>query len=200
MVDGWILALPPLALGSCLHGRELDRGAGAAYPPDARVDRELLPGHQTGDHGVQLGAPEHVNSALAQADVLGIFGREGVDLATLWWTPVITQPAAFAFRNYDGAGSTFGETSVSATSTDQEKLTIYGAQRSADRALTLVVINKSSAAITSTVTLAGFTPAAAASVYRYSAGSPEEIVRGQIKPLVRRASRRASPSNRSRSS
>lgn len=30
------------------------------------------------------GAPESINGALAQADVLGIFGREGLDLATLW--------------------------------------------------------------------------------------------------------------------
>ena len=63
------------------------------------------------------GALDHINGALAQADVLGIFGREGVDLATLWEPPTTTQPGAFAFRmyrNYDGNKSTFGETSVAA--------------------------------------------------------------------------------------
>jgi len=30
------------------------------------------------------GGLEHINGAVAQADVLGIFGREGLDLATLW--------------------------------------------------------------------------------------------------------------------
>src|SRR6185503_19599851 len=33
------------------------------------------------------GALDHINGALAQADVLGIFGREGLDLATLWDPP-----------------------------------------------------------------------------------------------------------------
>ena len=71
------------------------------------------------------GAFEHLNGALAQADVLGIFGREGVDLATLWGVPKATDPVAYAFRlfrNYDGAGGQFGDTSVQATSTNQEAL------------------------------------------------------------------------------
>jgi len=58
---------------------------------------------------------------LAQADVLGIFGREGLDLATLWGPPVTTDPGAFAFRmyrNYDGAGAHFGDYSVSIDKTD----------------------------------------------------------------------------------
>ena len=33
------------------------------------------------------GALDHINGAVAQADVLGIFGREGLDLATLWGPP-----------------------------------------------------------------------------------------------------------------
>src|SRR5262249_15509491 len=51
------------------------------------------------------GALDSMNGALAQADVLGIFGREGLDLATLWEPPSSGQPGAFAFRmyrNYDG--------------------------------------------------------------------------------------------------
>ena len=33
------------------------------------------------------GGQEHINGALAQADILGIFGREGLDLGTLWGPP-----------------------------------------------------------------------------------------------------------------
>ena len=54
------------------------------------------------------GALDHINGAVAQADVLGIFGREGLDLATLWGPPTVNQPGAYAFRmyrNYDGATS-----------------------------------------------------------------------------------------------
>jgi len=125
------------------------------------------------------GALDHINGALAQADVLGIFGREGLDLATLWDPPITnTQPGFLAFRmylNYDGAGSTFGETSVSATSTDQSQLAIYAATRSGDGALTLMIINKTSSSLTSNVTLTNFTPFSAAQGYRYSTANLNAI-------------------------
>jgi hypothetical protein len=91
------------------------------------------------------GALNHINGALAQADVLGIFGRERLDLATLWAPPEFDDPGAFAFRmyrNYDGAGSAFGDLNVPASSGDQEKLSIYAARRNQDGRLTLMVINK----------------------------------------------------------
>ncbi|MFN8483615.1 MAG: glycoside hydrolase family 44 protein [Anaerolineae bacterium] len=126
------------------------------------------------------GALDTINGALAQADVLGIFGREGLDLATLWEPPQVTEPGAFAFRmyrNYDGSGSAFGDTSVLATSADQGTLAIYGAQRSSDNALTLMVVNKTNTPLASHLSLAGFSPAAAAAVYRYSPANLAAIVR-----------------------
>lgn len=118
------------------------------------------------------GALTHINGALAQADVLGIFGRERLDLATLWDPPQSnTDPGAFAFRmylNYDGAGGKFGDMSVNAVSTNQSQLAIYAAHRTADNALTLMVINKTGDTLTSTVQLNGFNPSSAAQVYRYS--------------------------------
>jgi len=38
------------------------------------------------------GGLESINGALAQADALGIFGREGLDMATLWAPPSSIQP------------------------------------------------------------------------------------------------------------
>ena len=133
------------------------------------------------------GALDHINGALAQADVLGIFGRDGLDLATLWGPPTLDQPGAFAFRiyrNYDGAGSGFGSTSVQATSGDQGSLAVYAAQRSTDNALTVVVINKTANSLTSDVGLAGFTPDPAAAVYRYSTASPTAIVQVADQPVT----------------
>ncbi len=124
------------------------------------------------------GALDDVNGALAQADVLGIFGREGLDLATLWAPPTSAQPGAFAFRmylNYDGAGGAFGDTSVRAQSADQDQLAIYAAIRD-DGALTLMLVNKTSSVLTSPITLAGFTPAVAAHMYHYGAAAPGAIV------------------------
>lgn len=126
------------------------------------------------------GALDHINGALAQADVLGIFGREGLDLATLWAPPAFDEPGAFAFRmyrNYDGSGSSFGDWSVMAESSDQAKLSVYAARRSSDEHLTVVIINKSGHDLTGRITLTGYTPASQAAVYRYAADNLSQIER-----------------------
>ena len=59
--------------------------------------------------------PVRPSSATAQADILGILGRESLDLATRWGTPATGTPAYNAmkiYRNYDGNKSSFGDTSV----------------------------------------------------------------------------------------
>jgi len=130
------------------------------------------------------GALDHINGALAQADVLGLFGREGLDLATLWDPPTADQPGAYVFRmylNYDGTGKAFGETSVSAVSADPAQVAVYAATRAADNALTLMVINKTAEALTSTLTISNFSPITTLRVYRYSAAAlnaiPQDAVR-----------------------
>ena len=126
-----------------------------------------------------FGGLEDINGALTQADVLGIFGREQLDMATLWSGPTSTQPGAYAFRmyrNYDGAHSTFGDSWVRSTSSDQSSLAVYGAQRSSDSALTLMIINKTGNAITSNLSLNNYYPTNTAKVYRYSAANLNAIV------------------------
>lgn len=114
---------------------------------------------------------------LTQADVLGIFGREGLDFANLWTVPM--PPASVLcvfklFRNYDGQGSQFGDVSVEADSTNQSALSIYAAQRSGDQALTVLVINKTTQPIATALTLSNFS-AAGASVFSYSAANITSI-------------------------
>ena len=124
------------------------------------------------------GALDNINGALAQADLLGIFGREGLDAANLWGPPKPTDPGALAFkiyRNYDGIGGTFGETGVQATSADQSKLALYAAVRS-DLNLTLIAVNKTADDLSSLVSLANFSPGAAAKVWQYSAAQPSAIM------------------------
>ncbi len=92
------------------------------------------------------GAEADINGATTQADIYGIFGREGLDLATRWTTPDSSTPTFKAmqlYRNYDGAGSTFGDTSVSANnSEDPDNLSAFAAQRTSDGALTVMVVAK----------------------------------------------------------
>lgn len=90
------------------------------------------------------GAERHMNGATAQADVLGIFGREGLYLAARWATPAKGSPAYLAmklFRNADGAHHGFGETSVAARAPDPDRVASFAALRG-DGALTVVAINK----------------------------------------------------------
>lgn len=122
---------------------------------------------------------------LVEADALGIFARERLDLATLWpETDTDHYADAFRlFRNYDGHHSEFGDTYVSSQSADQSKLAVYGAQRSGDGALTLVVINKTGTPLTSSVGLAGFSAGSPAQVWQWT-GTAGGIQRAADQPVA----------------
>jgi hypothetical protein len=99
-----------------------------------------------------------VVNALIQADTLGIFAREGLNLATRWSLPIdggLIGQAFKIYRNYDGHHSEFGNTWISSTSSDQSALAVYGAERSTDRAYTILVINKTAGALAGHLTLKG---------------------------------------------
>ncbi len=139
---------------------------------------QYYPGTKIAITEYNFGGLEALNGALAQADALGIFGREGLDLATLWGPPRPTDPGAFAlrlYRNYDGQGAQFGDTSVRAQSGDQARLAIYGAERTNDGAVTLVIINKTSGDLTSRLALTGITAKPNARVFRYSGANLKAI-------------------------
>ena len=97
----------------------------------------------------------------------------------------MTQPVAYAFRmyrNYDGAGSGFGDTSVQASSALQDVLSVYAAQRGTTGALTIMVINKTFDARLSTLTVTNVPSASdpapvPVEVWRYSAANTSAIVR-----------------------
>jgi hypothetical protein len=88
------------------------------------------------------------------------------------------------FRNYDGNGSQFGDTSVSAVSSDQGTLSIYAAQRSTDNAVTVLVINKTTAALASAISLANLSLPSSAQVYTYSAANLTSIVHAADTPIA----------------
>ena len=128
------------------------------------------------------GGQEHINGALAQADILGIFGREGLDIGTLWGPPdpatqVPGLMAFEAFRNFDGKNATFGDMAILSTSADQGKLSVYGALRTKDNVVTLVVINKNYGDLTSTLSVNNL-PATtiSAQAYLYSSANLAGIV------------------------
>jgi hypothetical protein len=139
------------------------------------------PGTKTAITEYNWGGQENINGAVAQADILGIFGREGLDLGTLWGPPDPTSqiPGLMAFeiyRNYDGNNSVFGDQALSSTSANQGQLSVYGALRSADNAVTIVVINKTYGTLTSTLSLPNLTPNGTAKAFLYSNANLNAIV------------------------
>jgi hypothetical protein len=103
------------------------------------------PGTKIGITEYNWGAEGHMNGATAQADILGIFGREGLDLGERWTTPSAGTPVYNAikmYRNYDGHDSSFGDTSVGATVPNADQVSAFAALRSSDGALTIMVDNK----------------------------------------------------------
>jgi len=90
------------------------------------------------------GADDAPSAALAQAEVLAIFGRQGVDLATRWVVPQSGTRTEDAFRlylDYDGAGARVSGESVAATSSDLEEVGAYAVRGSTDR-LYVLLFNK----------------------------------------------------------
>jgi hypothetical protein len=108
--------------------------------------QENYPGTQLGITEWNFGADNTMNGALALAEVLGIYGREGVDLACYWATPDPNTPGYEAmklFTNFDGKISSFGFTSVLAESNNYDLLSCYAALDSASGSVLVMVLNKS---------------------------------------------------------
>ncbi len=121
------------------------------------------------------GAEAHINGATTQADILGIFGRQGLDLAARWTTPAASTPTYKAikiYRNYDGQKSGFGDVSVSATVVNPDNVAAFAAQRTPDGALTVMVISKYLSGTTPvTVSLANFSGSGTAQAYQLSSAN-----------------------------
>lgn len=135
---------------------------------------QYYPNTKTGITEYNWGAEGHINGATTQADIYGIFGREGLDMATRWTTPATGSPVYNAmkmFRNYDGSGHGFGDTSVSAVAPSPDDMSAFAAVRSADGALTVMLVNKVTSAQTTTVNLANFTGATSAQVWQLTSAN-----------------------------
>jgi glycosyl hydrolase family 44 len=138
---------------------------------------KYAPGTKLAISEYNWGGLESMNGALAEADVLGIFGRERLDRALLWSPPAAGQTGAFAFRiyrNYDGHGHRFGDIGVRAHSGNQGKLAVYAAVRSSSGTATVVVINKTGSPLRSTMVLR-HAPSGQAQVWTYDGSNLSSI-------------------------
>lgn len=95
----------------------------------------------------ESGGWNHIAGTIAQADNLGIFGSQGV-FAANFWPPNGTYSYALAgfraFRDFDGAGANFGDTSLQSTSSNVQNVVVYASSDSMTQGrYVFVAINRS---------------------------------------------------------
>jgi hypothetical protein len=142
-----------------------------------KIDRNY-PGTKLAMTEYYYGGGDHISGAIAQADVLGILGREGVFAGALWHlgrTDDRFINAAFAmFRNFDGQQGAFGDMGLAVTGGDPARASLY-ASVDAQKRTVLVAINKSDAALPLRVELKDVPKIRSIGVYRLSAAEPRPV-------------------------
>lgn len=123
--------------------------------------KEIIAAHAPGTRlaitEYNWGGDDGLSSALAQVEVLAVFGREEVGFANRWVAPEPGSRVEEAFKvylNYDGGGGKVEGESVLAQSADVDQVGAYGVRRS-DGKLFFILINKSTGLRTAEVTVAG---------------------------------------------
>jgi hypothetical protein len=98
----------------------------------AKINAEF-PGMKVSLTEYESGGWNHIAGTIAQADNLGIFGSQGV-FAANFWPPNGTYSYALAgfraFRDFDGAGANFGDTSLQSTSSNVQNVVVYASSDS----------------------------------------------------------------------
>jgi len=111
------------------------------------VDKDY-PGTKISFTEYDYGGGTNISGGIAQADVLGIFGKYGVYMSNYWGDLNAYNQAAFKlYRNYDGKNGAFGGTEVSAEAGDAALSSLYAATDPAQPGtLWVVALNKSQTA------------------------------------------------------
>ena len=179
----------------------------ATYKEDSWIARDALKGpvrllsrlkEQIARHypGTKLAITEYnyggggdISGGIAQADVLGLFGREGLYAATYW--PLSDKDnyvyGGFAmFRNFDGKGSRFGDTSVLAETNDASRASVYASVDSTDpQRLVVVALNKTNAPLPVDLALSAPTAFSQALCYQLTGASATPSTSNPLRILNR---------------
>ena len=151
----------------------------------AKIDA-VWPGTKLAITEYNNGGNNHIAGAIAQADNLGIFASSGLFSAAFWPMPSApsdTYPfvmAAFKmYRDFDGKLGSFGDVSISATSSDTSKVAAYMSQDSTRRGrYVIVAINRSTAH--QDVGFNGSAVSGLARVYRLEGTNTSTVFAGQV--------------------
>jgi hypothetical protein len=119
----------------------------------------------------ETGGFNNIAGTVAQADQLGVYASQGVWAAMFWPTSGTYdyELAGFrAFRNFDGAGSNFGDTSVQTTSSNPGSVMAYiSTDTTTSGRVVMVVINRANTI--QVAAISGMSLSGTASMYQMTA-------------------------------
>jgi hypothetical protein len=142
---------------------------------------DFKPGTEIAVTEYNYGGTNHISGGIAQADVLGIYGRENVFAATFWslYGDSQSQFASGAFKmylDYDGAGGAFGDVSVDAETDDIAASAVYASIDSSDpNRMVVVAINRTGSAQDAAIELTHDRVFDHAEVYQLTSASPNPV-------------------------
>ncbi|WP_281886457.1 glycoside hydrolase family 44 protein [Paenibacillus sp. YYML68] len=140
---------------------------------------EYNPGTKLAFTEYNYGGENHISGGIAMADVLGIFGKYGVYMANYWkmTSPENTAYSSAAtkiYTNYDGNGSSYGDTKVKAETSDPENSSVYSSvYTDNDNKLHMIVMNKNfDYDMSAVIEISGDASYKSARVFAYDGDSP----------------------------
>jgi hypothetical protein len=136
---------------------------------------DFKPGTKIAITEYNYGAGNHYSGGIAQADFLGVLGREGV-FAANWWDlnegSSYVNAAFDIYVNYDGAGSGFGDTSVEGDTSNIAESAVYASVDSSDpNRMVVVAINRTGTEKTTGIAVTHDRVFDHAEVYRFAGNS-----------------------------
>ncbi len=145
---------------------------------------QYYPGTRLGISEWNFGADQDISGALAIADTLGIYGREGVYYAAYWRFPPPDSPGYYAFKlytNYDDQGSQFGGASVWTGTNSGDAISSYAAYDRQKGSLQIMLIHKNlDQPVPVSIQLTGFAAQPTAVLYRYTDDQATEIEKSDL--------------------
>ncbi|MCI6560288.1 MAG: glycoside hydrolase [Ruminococcus sp.] len=110
----------------------------------ASIDK-YYPGTKLGITEYNFGGEDDPSGAIAQAEALGCYADQGVYFASLWGGSGYIFSGLTLYTNYDGNGSSFGDTLLPTVTEDVSKASAYASINADDDSLvTVMVTNKDS--------------------------------------------------------
>lgn len=106
-----------------------------------------FPGTKIAITEYRYGTEDHYSGGLALADVLGVFGREGVYYASKWYATSMLMFQSYSksafdlYTNYDGKYSSFGNTSVQSLTSSNDTLSTFASTDEKGN-LHMIIVNK----------------------------------------------------------